>query len=75
METLRKGDKGKLLLYKYFKCPKCGWIGKADKTEYKGVTQYNETHYTVQCSCCKNTAFEIPSDDSELVEILRQRAL
>ena len=71
METLREGNREKLLLYKYFKCPKCDWIGKADKNEYKGVTQYNETHYTVQCPCCKNTAFEISSTDSELAEILK----
>ena len=35
MKTLKEGNKEALKEYKYFKCRKCGWIGKAEKSEYK----------------------------------------
>lgn len=35
MKTIVDGNLEVTKEYKYFECLNCGWIGKADKTEYK----------------------------------------
>ena len=60
MTTIIQGNKDLLKEYKYFQCPRCGWIGKAEKTEYKYCgNQIDGDAWKVSCLCCDNTAYDI----------------
>lgn len=65
MKTLKEGNKEVLKGYKYFKCRKCGWIGKAEKSEYQYQDGEYQTvgYYYCHCPCCSNDAYEVTTND------------
>lgn len=67
MIILRKGDIEKILESKYFLCPICGCLWKANKDEYEVDTQYNELYYTCKCPFenCKGIGKEISKAKAE----------
>lgn len=44
---------------KIFKCPICGCKFKANKDEYRYLTQCNEINYYCRCPECSNSAYEL----------------
>lgn len=65
MKTLKEGNKEVLKEYKYFKCRKCGWIGKAEKGEYTYIPgEYiYPGYYICTCVCCNGDANEVKESD------------
>lgn len=60
MKTIIQGNIGLLKEYKYFQCPCCGWIGKAEKAEYKYCgNQIDGDAWKVWCPCCDGPAYDI----------------
>ena len=74
MKTIIKGNPNVAKEIKYFKCKRCGWVGSAEKGEYKSETQYNETEYWVKCPCCKYLADEV-TDPAEIALYAAKPAL
>lgn len=63
METIVKGNLDKLKEYKYFKCNRCGWIGKASKNEYVYCgNQQDGDAWSVKCPYCKYTVYDIQNE-------------
>ena len=61
MKTIVEGNLEVTKEYKYFECLICGWVGKADKTEYIYCGDQKEVDYwSVKCPCCKHKAYDIP---------------
>lgn len=67
MIILRKGDIEKILEPRYFLCPTCGCLWKANKDEYETDTQYNELYHTCKCpfESCKGIGKEISKEKAE----------
>lgn len=60
MTTIIQGNKELLKEYKYFKCSTCGWIGKANKDEYKYCgDQCEGDEWFVKCLCCGRRAYSV----------------
>lgn len=67
MIILRKGDTEKILETRYFLCPICRCLWKANKDEYEVDTQYNDLYYTCKCPFenCKGMGKEISKTKAE----------
>ena len=74
MKTIKYGNKELLKKYKYFECPKCGWIGKAEEKEYECEDYYNTQYYWVRCIVCNTRASEIVNKEklTKVKEIERE---
>lgn len=60
MKTIIEGNLEATKEYKYFECSACGWVGKADKTEYKYCGDQREGDcWNVKCPCCRHIAYDI----------------
>jgi hypothetical protein len=71
MTTIIDGNPEVLKKTKYFRCRTCGWVGTADKGEYKYEDEYCQyATYFVTCPCCKNRAYE--KTEKEINEILKK---
>ena len=63
MKTIVEGNKDKLKEYKYFECKRCGWVGKADKTEYSHEEFQLKSYYKVACPTCGDICYSIQNKD------------
>ena len=71
MKTIRAGDKDLLKEYKYFQCNYCGWIGKAEKDEYRYCgSQIDGDRWKVKCPCCSSAAYNI--EDKRLLAAVQK---
>lgn len=60
MTTIIEGNLEVAKEYKYFECLKCGWAGKADKTEYTYCGDQKEGDcWSIKCPCCGSKAYDI----------------
>lgn len=60
MKTIVEGNLEVAKEYKYFECLNCGWVGKADKTEYIYCGDQREGDcWSVKCPCCGLKTYDI----------------
>lgn len=71
MDTIIWGDNEKAKCYKFFKCDRCGWVGRADNTEYAQEDFQLSIYYTVKCPTCGRKALE--EKDKELIEKYKKK--
>lgn len=72
IKTFKEGNQEKLKQWKVFSCGICGWIGAADKDDYKSRSHYNEVYYYLSCPHCNSVfAYEV-EDESLKEEVLRK---
>lgn len=70
MKTIIQGNLEALKEYKYFECKTCGWIGKAEKSEYEYCgDQHEGDSWRSYCPCCKHRMFSI-EDRHRLEQII-----
>ena len=74
MKTIVSGNKDALKEYKYFECKRCGWAGKADKTEYTYCGDQREgDNWKVKCPCCAGAAHFVEGVRLQFLRTLEQK--
>ncbi len=68
MKTIIQGNKDVLKEFKYFQCIVCGWVGKAEKSEYECT---GDNNFKVECPCCSRDTYNVL--DKEILETIKKQ--